>query len=132
VIAGVEGSCLVAVADCAAPQEVSRLGEAGAEVAVLPEREGRVDLAALMALLGDRDVMSVLLEGGPTLAAGALAQGLVDKLALFYAPLLIGPREWRHRCSRCGRASGCSTPGHRRGAADGARHPSDGLPCSRD
>ena len=35
-------------------------------------------------------MLSVLLEGGPELAAGALAAGVVDRLLLFVAPLLIG------------------------------------------
>ncbi len=33
---------------------------------------------------------TVLLEGGPTLAAALRRDGLVDRLALFVAPLLLG------------------------------------------
>ena len=35
-------------------------------------------------------VQSLLLEGGPTLAAAFLSAGLVDKLLLFFAPVLAG------------------------------------------
>jgi diaminohydroxyphosphoribosylaminopyrimidine deaminase/5-amino-6-(5-phosphoribosylamino)uracil reductase len=35
-------------------------------------------------------VQSLLLEGGPTLAASFLAEGLVDKLMVFVAPVLSG------------------------------------------
>lgn len=66
------------------------LEAAGATVITVPDREGRVDLAALMDELGRREVTSVLLEGGPTLAAAALDAGLVDKVAAFVAPLLLG------------------------------------------
>jgi diaminohydroxyphosphoribosylaminopyrimidine deaminase/5-amino-6-(5-phosphoribosylamino)uracil reductase len=58
----------------------------------------RLDLAQVLAELGQRQVMSVLLEGGPTLAGRFLEQGLVDKLVFFYAPKLLldeeaaGPR----------------------------------------
>jgi diaminohydroxyphosphoribosylaminopyrimidine deaminase/5-amino-6-(5-phosphoribosylamino)uracil reductase len=40
--------------------------------------------------LGAEGVQSLLLEGGPTLAAAFLAQGLVDKLLVFVAPTLAG------------------------------------------
>jgi diaminohydroxyphosphoribosylaminopyrimidine deaminase/5-amino-6-(5-phosphoribosylamino)uracil reductase len=40
--------------------------------------------------LGAEGVQSLLLEGGPTLAAAFLAEGLVDKLAFFVAPRLVG------------------------------------------
>ncbi len=74
-----------------APAERRRaLEAAGAEVLVLPERDGRVDLAALMAELGRREVTSVLLEGGATLNAAALAAGVVDKVLCFVAPKVVG------------------------------------------
>jgi len=40
--------------------------------------------------LATEDVQSLLLEGGPTLAASFLEQGLVDKLLVFVAPTLSG------------------------------------------
>jgi diaminohydroxyphosphoribosylaminopyrimidine deaminase/5-amino-6-(5-phosphoribosylamino)uracil reductase len=40
--------------------------------------------------LGAREVTSLLVEGGAELAAGLLEAGLVDALALFLAPRLIG------------------------------------------
>jgi diaminohydroxyphosphoribosylaminopyrimidine deaminase/5-amino-6-(5-phosphoribosylamino)uracil reductase len=46
--------------------------------------------AEALAALGQRDVTSLLVEGGAELAAGLLAAGVVDALALFLAPKLIG------------------------------------------
>ena len=43
-----------------------------------------------MCLLAQEGVQSLLLEGGPTLAASFLAAGLVDKLLVFVAPRLSG------------------------------------------
>jgi diaminohydroxyphosphoribosylaminopyrimidine deaminase / 5-amino-6-(5-phosphoribosylamino)uracil reductase len=43
-----------------------------------------------LALLGAREVTSLLVEGGAELAAGLLEASLVDALALFLAPRLIG------------------------------------------
>lgn len=47
-------------------------------------------LATELAALAAEDVQSLLLEGGPTLAAAFLAEGLVDKVMLFVAPVIAG------------------------------------------
>ena len=41
--------------------------------------------------LGEMGVRSILLEGGPTLAGAFLTHGLVDRLAIFTAPVVLGP-----------------------------------------
>jgi len=63
-----------------------------AEVVRLPRGAGGrgLDLGALLAALRERDVVSVLLEGGPTLAGSFLAAGLVDRVIGYIAPVLIG------------------------------------------
>jgi diaminohydroxyphosphoribosylaminopyrimidine deaminase/5-amino-6-(5-phosphoribosylamino)uracil reductase len=50
----------------------------------------RGDLAAELRALAAEEVQSLLLEGGPTLAASFLRAGLVDKLVLFVAPKIVG------------------------------------------
>ena len=53
--------------------------------------DGRVDLRALLASLQDEDgVVSVLLEGGPSLAGAFVAAGLVDRVVAYVAPALLG------------------------------------------
>ena len=52
--------------------------------------DGRVDLVALLQALAERDIVSVLLEGGPTLAGAFLAAGLVDRVVGYLAPALLG------------------------------------------
>jgi len=72
----------------------------GAEVLVLPERDGRVDLAALLAALGARGVLEVLCEAGGTLGGALLSQGLAGRVAVFVAPKLVGgdgPTPWAGR-----------------------------------
>lgn len=56
---------------------------------VLPATKG-IDLAQLLAALADRDVVSVLLEGGPTLAGAFWRAGLVDRVVGYLAPVLLG------------------------------------------
>lgn len=55
-----------------------------------PKRDGRIDLPALMDSLGNRSIVSLLLEGGSTVMGAMLRDRLVDKLYLFKAPKLLG------------------------------------------
>lgn len=64
--------------------------EAGAEVLVLPESGGGLDLAALLEVLGARGVVEVFCEGGPRLASSLVRDGLAGRLELHYAPILAG------------------------------------------
>ncbi len=48
------------------------------------------DLHVLLKDLADRDVVSVLLEGGPTLAGAFLREDLVDRVVGYVAPALLG------------------------------------------
>ena len=50
----------------------------------------RPDLSEVLADLGRRNLLSVMLEPGPTLHQAALDAGVVDKVRLFYAPMLAG------------------------------------------
>lgn len=60
--------------------------------AAVPLREGRLDLDAVLALLGARGVNEVQVEAGATLAGALLRAGLVDELLLYVAPVLLGDR----------------------------------------
>ncbi len=69
----------------------------GVELLRLPERDGRVDLAALMAELARRGVVEVLSEAGGTLTGALLRESLVQKVMAFIAPKLVGgdgPTPW--------------------------------------
>jgi len=52
--------------------------------------EDKIDLSALLTLLGQRGLNDVLVESGATLAGAFIEQDLVDELMLFQAPKLIG------------------------------------------
>ncbi|TAN22636.1 MAG: bifunctional diaminohydroxyphosphoribosylaminopyrimidine deaminase/5-amino-6-(5-phosphoribosylamino)uracil reductase RibD [Acidobacteria bacterium] len=69
------------------------LEKAGARAVALPEAGGgRVDLEAVLRMLGQEQITSVLLEAGAQLNGAMLAGGWVDKLILFKAPVLLGDR----------------------------------------
>ena len=62
----------------------------GVETAVLPGVDGMVDLEGLMSHLGEREVASVVVEGGGTLLGSLFDGGLVDKVCAFVAPVIVG------------------------------------------
>ena len=74
------------VAPAAATQALQR---AGADVVVC-DGDPPARVAAALGELGRRQITSLLLEGGPTLAGSFLEAGEVDELRLFIAPLVIG------------------------------------------
>ncbi len=86
------GDTLVAVTKSAPKTARRALESAGAKVVVLPTADGKVDLRALLKDLGDREIGSVLVEGGGELLGSFFTQGLVDKLFAFLALVIIGGR----------------------------------------
>lgn len=61
-----------------------------AERAAVSMADGRIDLDAVLKLLAARGVNEIQLEAGATLAGAFLAQGLVDEVLLYVAPVLLG------------------------------------------
>ena len=60
------------------------------EVVELPSKDGKVILTELLDFLAQRDLTSVLVEGGSEIHAGFLQAGLVDKVYTIIAPKIIG------------------------------------------
>lgn len=75
-----------------APVEIRTAWEqAGAEVWVLPgDKDGHVDLTELGRRLGTLEVTSLLIESGGTLAEAALRAGMIDRVLIYIAPILVG------------------------------------------
>ena len=81
---------IIATVARASPLRERRLTLAGAEVWRLPTRGGRVDLGAVIRRLAADGVLSVLVEGGPTIHGSLMDAGLADELRLFIAPMVVG------------------------------------------
>jgi diaminohydroxyphosphoribosylaminopyrimidine deaminase/5-amino-6-(5-phosphoribosylamino)uracil reductase len=64
--------------------------EVGAEVLELPAEEGSVDIVELLKLLGRREIVTVLVEGGGKLLGSLFDHHLVDKVLAFISPIIIG------------------------------------------
>ena len=81
---------LLVIASPAAPAaRIEALENAGAEVVVC-DGDPQARVAAALAGLGRREITSMLLEGGPTLAGSFLDAGEIDELRLFIAPIVLG------------------------------------------
>jgi diaminohydroxyphosphoribosylaminopyrimidine deaminase/5-amino-6-(5-phosphoribosylamino)uracil reductase len=65
----------------------ARVLDGAAPTLVIP---GRAPIARTLAALAARDVQSVLVEGGARVHGAFIAAGLVDRVALFVAPRLLG------------------------------------------
>lgn len=85
-----DNDLLIATAASLKSLKAKILQELGVEVIHLKTRRGKIDLVGLLKELGQRDILSVLLEAGPGLNGAALESGAVQKLLLFYAPKLAG------------------------------------------
>lgn len=72
------------------PERMQALEAAGAEIVVLPNPKGKVELEDLMLELGRRGVNEVLVESGYKLNGSLLSEGLVDELLVYLAPSLMG------------------------------------------
>ena len=82
---------IILTTDAANPGTVAALEAKGCEVRLIgSDEDGRVDLVAAFAMLGDLGFGRVLVEGGGSVAAGLIKGGLVDEIDWFRAPLVLG------------------------------------------
>ena len=72
------------------PRRRATLRERGVRVEVADELDGRVSLPAALATLRSSGTESLLVEGGSQLITALLAAGLVDRIIVGIAPVVIG------------------------------------------
>jgi len=90
--AGDPARTLIAYAEAGSPSSLEALRARGVGLLEAPGAAGRVDLGTVLAALAGRDVVSVLAEGGAELGGALVEAGLVDRVAFFVAPRLLGGR----------------------------------------
>lgn len=71
-------------------ERADALRERGAEVALAPGANGKVDLSAMLHDLAGRGVNELHVEAGHKLNASLLREDLVDELLVYLAPVLLG------------------------------------------
>ncbi len=78
------------VAAKADPEKEAQLRDRGAEIIMLPNMHGKVDLPALMLELGRRQINELHVEAGFKLNGSLIREDCVDELLLYLAPSLLG------------------------------------------
>ena len=78
------------IVTCVKNSKAFRLEQAGIKTIYYQKK---LDLNWLMKKLGEMEIASLLIEGGSSLNAHALENGIVDKIMFFIAPMIIGGRE---------------------------------------
>lgn len=73
-----------------AAKPVPGLAAAGAEVVVVDRDASGVSVEKALEWLGREGIVSILVEGGPTLAGSFIERDLVDRFVFFVAPKLLG------------------------------------------
>ena len=85
-----EGGHLLVAAAVADEAKTAALRAQGAEVVVLPNNAGKVELADLMRELARRELNEIHVEAGVKLNGSLVAAGVVDELLVYLAPSLLG------------------------------------------
>jgi diaminohydroxyphosphoribosylaminopyrimidine deaminase / 5-amino-6-(5-phosphoribosylamino)uracil reductase len=96
VLTGQETSPTLVVTTARAREEaVADLRRTGVEVVAVGATgpEQRIDLRQLLQLLGDRGILSVLVEGGAEVNGAFFDNHLVDGVVAFLAPIVIGGKD---------------------------------------
>ncbi|QGG47987.1 bifunctional diaminohydroxyphosphoribosylaminopyrimidine deaminase/5-amino-6-(5-phosphoribosylamino)uracil reductase RibD [Heliorestis convoluta] len=85
------GKTLIAVTDKAPVERIKALEEKGAEVWICPfDEAGKIDVAYLLQRLGRAGITSLLVEGGAAVHGAFFQAKMVDQLAVFIAPKIVG------------------------------------------
>ena len=86
-----KGGILIFTGPDVLPEKAGVLREKGAEVITAPlQKNGRIELWAVLEWLGKHEVSSVLVEGGGQIHTDFLENRLADKMLVSLAPKLIG------------------------------------------
>ena len=80
---------IIAVTPSAPEDKIEQLKKY-ADVLIISEKDGRIDLTELMKKLAQMEITNILIEGGAEVNASALKEGIVDKVMFFIAPKIIG------------------------------------------
>ena len=84
------GKTMLAVIKPFSSDNQFKYGKTGAEIIELSEEDGMVNLDEMMQVLGKKQVVTILTEGGSSLLGSLFDRKLVDKVLTFVAPIVIG------------------------------------------
>ncbi|HYT58102.1 MAG TPA: bifunctional diaminohydroxyphosphoribosylaminopyrimidine deaminase/5-amino-6-(5-phosphoribosylamino)uracil reductase RibD [Verrucomicrobiae bacterium] len=81
---------IIATSTAASATKARAIEALGAKVWRLPLRQDKVSWLPLLKKLASFGIVSVMIEGGATIASSALKEEIVDKVIFFYAPKILG------------------------------------------
>lgn len=81
---------LIAVGSDESPERLKSIQKNRVSTLLCPTKNGRIDLACLMNILGEMSITSLLVEGGAALFGSMINEGLIDKFYIFKAPRILG------------------------------------------
>jgi len=89
------GNTLLVVREGLDGKTLERLAALNAEILAVPFKGPLLDLESLLKTLGQRQIVSLLVEGGGTVLGSFFDQRLVDKVVAFVSPVIIGGKDAR-------------------------------------
>jgi diaminohydroxyphosphoribosylaminopyrimidine deaminase/5-amino-6-(5-phosphoribosylamino)uracil reductase len=81
------------------PEKPMRLAEKGIGLLKAPLTEGALDFSAVLEMLGQKSITSLMIEGGSRVLGSALRAAMADKIYFFYAPKILGGDDGIPICS---------------------------------
>lgn len=84
------GPVVIATTDQAPRNWRAMMQIEGAEVLVLPRRQGHVDLEELIDALGQRGILTLLVEGGGRVLGSMFDLEMIDRVQAIIAPIIVG------------------------------------------
>ncbi|MGI6092784.1 MAG: bifunctional diaminohydroxyphosphoribosylaminopyrimidine deaminase/5-amino-6-(5-phosphoribosylamino)uracil reductase RibD [Veillonellaceae bacterium] len=81
---------IICVSENAPVDKIASLKSCGAEILIIHRNELGLDLRELFIELGNKNITSVLIEGGASINGSALQANIVDKIEWFIAPKIVG------------------------------------------
>lgn len=84
------GRTLLVVREDVSKENLKRLSKLNIETLVVPLYKSQLDLRALLKILGQRQIVSLLVEGGGSVLGSFFDNSLIDKVVAFISPAIIG------------------------------------------
>ncbi|NWG02384.1 MAG: bifunctional diaminohydroxyphosphoribosylaminopyrimidine deaminase/5-amino-6-(5-phosphoribosylamino)uracil reductase RibD [Syntrophaceae bacterium] len=81
---------IIATTEMAPQNKIKKLEQMGTQVLILHSKRGKIDLRSCLSKLGEKGMISLMVEGGSQVNGSFLDEGLIDKLLLFLSPKIMG------------------------------------------
>jgi diaminohydroxyphosphoribosylaminopyrimidine deaminase/5-amino-6-(5-phosphoribosylamino)uracil reductase len=91
-VASAKNDLLIFAGRSAPEDKIKELRNAGVEIEIVAEENGRLSLPLILSRLGERRILSLLLEGGSELNGAFLRQRLVERVIFFHSQVQLGDR----------------------------------------